>query len=143
MMKLLAILALAFGANATSDCLMCGGCFSMITHIISCVSDPLTECLYDPTSYTSAFSGRTYSEFYWYGYTGGEPCPMAYCGRTWDTTYTPACIDGELASVNCCDYVYPDIAGYTPASHVIREFASRAHDLSLLTRGSLHRPLVH
>ena len=139
MMKLLVILALAFGANATSDCLFCGGCYSMVTHIISCVSDPVTECPYDPTTYYGS-----YSTYYFYGYIpAGEDCPMAYCARTWDTVYTPTCIDGELASLNCCDYVYPDIAGYTPASHVIREFASRAHDLSLLTRGSLHRPLVH
>ena len=44
MMKLLAILALAFGANATSDCLTTrGGCYSMVTHVISCVTDPVVQ----------------------------------------------------------------------------------------------------
>ena len=112
----------------------------MVTHIVSCVSDPATECVYDPDSYTSPTSGRTYSEFHFASYA---ECPLTSCMSTFDTNYAPTCIDGELASVNCCEFVYPSIAGYTPASNVIREFASRAHNLARLTRGSLHRPLEH
>ena len=140
MMKLLAILALAFGANATSDCLTtCGGCYSMVTHVISCVTDPVTECEYDPTSYYGS-----YSTYYFYSFA--ETCPdgMAYCSRTQDTAYSATCLDGDLASANCCPFVYEDIAGYTPVSLVMankgsgagREYArvARAKSLSRLTR---------
>jgi hypothetical protein len=115
MMKLLAILALAFGANATSDCLTtCGGCYSMVTHVISCVTDPVTECPYDPTSYYGSYS--TY-----YFYSSAETCPdgMAYCSRTQDTSYSATCLAGDLASSNCCPFVYEDIAGYQPVSLVM------------------------
>ena len=131
-MKLLAILALAFGANATSDCLICGGCYSMVTHIISCVSN-ITQCPYELNYY-----GGLYSQYMFYSFA--EECPLEYCYRTQDTAYSATCLDGDLASANCCPFVYEAIAGYTPVSLVMankgglragREYARRVLKISL------------
>ena len=129
----------AFGQSTDDDgCLTtCGACYSMMTHVISCVSN-ITECPYD-TSYFGSYSTD-------YFYSFAETCPdgMAYCMRTQDTAYSATCLDGDLANANCCPFVYEDIAGYTPVSLVMankgsgagREYArvARAKSLSRLTR---------
>ena len=120
----------AFGQSTDDDgCLTtCGACYSMITHTLPCVSN-ITQCPYDPTSYYGM-----YSTYYFYSFA--ETCPdgMAYCARTQDTAYSATCLDGDLASANCCPFVYEDIAGYQPVSLVMankggsragREYARR------------------
>ena len=128
----------AFGQSTDDDgCLTkCGACYSLITHDISCVSN-ITECPYD-TSYFGSYSTNYFLSF-------AEECPLANntCLRTQDTAYSATCLDGDLASANCCPFVYEDIAGYTPVSLVMangaspgREYArvARAQSLSRLTR---------
>ena len=97
-----------------SSCLdTCGACYDMATHIISCVSN-ITQCPYELNYY-----GGLYSQYYFYSFA--EECPdgMAYCARTYDTSFSATCLAGDLASANCCPFVYETSAGYTPVSLVM------------------------
>ena len=132
----------AFGQSTDDDgCLTtCGACYDLATHTLPCVSN-ITQCPYELNYY-----GGLYSQYMFYSFA--EECPLEYCYRTQDTAYSATCLDGDLASANCCPFVYEDIAGYTPVSLVMSnggssaggELARRTQNPSRLTRRLAAQP---